>query len=247
MVTRGGRKQQRKKAAAAEKVAEETTAASTAAQAAEETAAASTAEQAAGTVVKDEADMARGVSVAEAATTELEVVAETATEGSRTRGTPEEMVEAAVVRAARASGSEAKSLAVRRAVGIVVVESMQVGDVEAALEEIAGAVQAMGWAAAEATIMEVVQTMVDEGGESASKTLGVDLDELVVAIVWAAHAVVVDVHRVLASQFGELQQERSAVGAVHQQQAGSGPEEVLSTASRVEQATESSSTHHALW
>jgi hypothetical protein len=152
------------------------------------------------------------------------------------------MVEAAVVRAARASGSEAKSLAVRRAVGIVIVESMQVGDVEAALEEIAGAVQAMGWAAAEAAIMEVVQTMVDEGGESASKTLGVDLDELVVAIVWAAHAVVVDVHRVLASQFGELQQERSAVGAVHQQQAGSGPEEVLSTASRVEQATESSST-----
>ena len=71
MVTRGGRKQQRKKAAAAEKVAEETTAASTAAQAAEETAAASTAEQAAGTVVKEEADMARGVSVAEAATTEL--------------------------------------------------------------------------------------------------------------------------------------------------------------------------------
>ena len=58
MVTRGGRKQQRKKAAAAEKVAEETTAASTA-------------QQAAGTVVKGEADMARGVSVAEAATTEL--------------------------------------------------------------------------------------------------------------------------------------------------------------------------------
>ena len=128
-MTRGGRKQQRKKAAAAEKVAEETTAASTAAQAAEETAAASTAQQAAGTVVKEEADMARGVSVAEAATTELEVVAETATEGSRTRGTPEEMVEAAVVRAARAPGPEAKSLAVRRAVGIVIVESMQVGDV----------------------------------------------------------------------------------------------------------------------
>jgi hypothetical protein len=162
MVTRGGRKQQRKKAAAAEKVAEETTAASTAAQAAEETAAASTAEQPAGTVVTEEADMARGVSVAEAATTELEVVAETATEGSRTRGTPEEMVEAAVVRAARASGSEAKSLAVRRAVEIVIVESMQVGGVEAAREEIARAVQAMGWAVAEAAIMEVVQTMVDE-------------------------------------------------------------------------------------
>jgi hypothetical protein len=143
MVTRGGRKQQRKKAAAAEKVAEETAAASTAAQAAEETAAASTVEQAAGTVAKEEAYMARGVSVAEAATTELEVVVETTTEGSRTRGTPEEMVEAAVVRAARASGSEAKSLAVRRAVEIVIVESMQVGDVEAAREEITGAVQAM--------------------------------------------------------------------------------------------------------
>ena len=172
---------------------------STAEQAAEETAAASTAEQAAGTVAKEEADMARGVSVAEAATTELEVVAETATEGSRTRGTPEEMVEAAVVRAARASGSEAKSLAVRRAVGIVIVESMQVGDVEAAREEIAGAVQAMGWAAAEAAIMGVVQAMVGEGVESASSTLGADLGELQVAILWAAHAVVVDVHRVLAS------------------------------------------------
>ena len=142
--------------------------------------------------MKEEADIARGVSVAEAATAELEVVAETATEGSRTRGTPEEMVEAAVVRAARASGSEAKSLAVRRAVGIVIVESMQVGDVEAALEEIAGAVQAMGWAAAEAAIMEVVQAMVDEGVESASRTLRVDLGELREAILCAAHAVVVE-------------------------------------------------------
>ena len=130
-MTRGGRKQQRKKAAAAEKVAEETAAASTAAQAAEEIAAASTAQQAAGTVVKEEADMARGVSVAEAATTELEVVAETTTEGSRTRGTPEEMVEAAIVRAARESGAEAENTAVRRAAEIVVVESMQVGDMEA--------------------------------------------------------------------------------------------------------------------
>ena len=34
--------------------------------------------------------------------------------------------------------------------------------------------------------------MVDEGGESASKTLGVDLGELQVAILEAAHAVVVD-------------------------------------------------------
>ena len=132
-------------------------------------------------------------------------------------------------------------MAVRRAVGIVIVESMQVGDVEAAREEIAGAVQAMGWAAAEAAIMGVVQAMVGEGVESASITLGADLGELQVAILWAAHAVVVDVHRVLASQFGELQQERPAVGAVHLQQAGSGPEEVLSTASRAEQATESSS------
>ena len=53
------------------------------------------------------------------------------------------MVEAAVVRAARASGSEAKSLAVRRAVEIVIVESMQVGDMGAARGEIAGALQAM--------------------------------------------------------------------------------------------------------
>ena len=41
-----------------------------------------------------------------------------------------------VAGAARAPGSEAKSLAVRRAVEIVVVESMQVGDVEAARGEI---------------------------------------------------------------------------------------------------------------
>ena len=54
-------------------------------------------------MVEEEPDMARGVSVAEAVSTELEVVAATATEGSRARGTPEEMVEAAVVRAARAS------------------------------------------------------------------------------------------------------------------------------------------------
>ena len=79
-------------------------------------------------------------------------------------------------------------MAVRRAAKIVVVESMQVGDMDAARGEIAGAVQAMGWVAAKATIMEVVQTVVDEGGESASKTLGVDLDELVVAIVRAAHS-----------------------------------------------------------
>ena len=51
--------------------------------------------------------------------------------------------------------------------------------------------QAMGWVATKAGIMdpEVMQTMVDEGGESASTTLGVDLGELQVAIVGAAHAV----------------------------------------------------------
>ena len=57
-------------------------------------------------------------------------------------------------------------MAVRRAAEIVVVESMQVGDMEAARGEIAGAVQAMGWVAAEAAIMAVMQEMVDEGGES---------------------------------------------------------------------------------
>jgi len=92
-------------------------------------------------------------------------------------------------------------LAVRRAVEIVIVESMQVGDMGAARGEIAGAVRAMGWVAATTAIMEVVQTTVDEGGESASKTLGVDLDELVVAIVGAAHAVIVGVQMALADQF----------------------------------------------
>ena len=95
-------------------------------------------------------------------------------------------------------------MVVRRAAEIVVVESMQVGSMEAARGGIARAVQAMGWVAAKATIMEVVQTVVDEGGESASTTLGVDLDELLVAIVGAAHAVVVDVQMVLADQFREL-------------------------------------------
>ena len=51
--------------------------------------------------------------------------------------------------------------------------------------------QAMGWVATKAGIMdpEVMQTMVDEGGESASTTLGVDLGELQMAILGAAHAV----------------------------------------------------------
>ena len=136
------------------------------------------------TVVKEESDMARRVSVAEAVTEEVEVVAKAATEGSKVSGT--------VVRAARASGTEAVNMAVRRAAEIVVVESMQIGDMEAARGEIAGAVQAIGWVAATATIM-MVQTMVVEGGESASATLGVDLGELQVAIVGVAHAVVVDV------------------------------------------------------
>ena len=92
---------------------------------------------------------------------------------------------------------------------------------EAARGEIAG--QAMGWVAAEAAIMGVVQTMADEGGESASTTLGVDLGELQVAIVGAAHAVVVDAQMALANQLGELQQKRPTVRTVHQQQAVSGP------------------------
>ena len=133
------------------------------------------------------------------------------------------MVEAAIVRAALESGAKAESMAVRRAAEIVVVESMQVGDMEAARGEIAGAVHAMGWGATKATIMEVVQTMVGEREESASTTLGVDLGGLQVAILGAAHAVVVDVQMALANQLGEfkgeLQQKRPAVRTVHQQQA----------------------------
>ena len=131
-------------------------------------------------------------------------------------------MEATIIRAARASGAEAGNMAVRRAAEVVVLESMQVGDMEAARSrgEIAGAVQAMGWVAATAAIMEVVQKMFDEGGEPVSTTLGVDLSELQVAIVGAAHAVVVDAQMALADQFGELQQRRSAVGTVHQPAAG---------------------------
>ena len=214
MVASGARKQQRKTAVAAEKVAARNVQSAAGGEEAAATGTVTRGVLVAGTAVKEESDMTRRVSVAEAVTAEVEVAAEAATEGSKASGTPEGMVEAAVVRAARASGSEAKSLVVRRAVGIVIVESMQVGDMEAARGEIAGAVQAMGWVAATAAIMEVVQTMVDEGGESASKTLGVDLDELVVAIVWAAHAVVVDVQMVLANRFRELQQGRPAVSGV---------------------------------
>ena len=65
------------------------------------------------------------------------------------------------------SGAEAVDMVVRRAAEIVVVESMQVGGMEAARGNIAGAVQAMGWGATEAAIMDVVQTMVGEGGELA--------------------------------------------------------------------------------
>ena len=110
------------------------------------------------------------------------------------------------------------------AAGIVVVESMQVGDKEAAQGEIAGVVLAIGWVAATTTILEVVQTMAVEGEESASATLGVGLGELQVAIVGTAHAVVVDVQMALANQFRELQHGRSAVRAVHwhQQQPESG-------------------------
>ena len=79
-----------------------------------------------------------------------------------------------------------------------------------------------------AAIMGVVQATVDERVESASRTLGVDLGELQVAILGAAHAVVVDVQMALANQLGELQQKRPTVRKVHQQQAGSSPDEVLS-------------------
>ena len=47
----------------------------------------------------------------------------------------------------------------------------------------------MGWVAAEAAIMGVVQATVDERVESVSRTLGVDLGELQVATLGAAHAV----------------------------------------------------------
>ena len=120
-----------------------------------------------------------------AVTTEATVAVEVAAKAAmRESGTPEEMVEVAIVRAARASGVGAVNMVVRRAAEIVVVESMQAGGMEAARGEIAGAVQAMGWGAAEARIIEVVQTMVVEGGESASAALEVDLGELQVDIVW---------------------------------------------------------------
>ena len=76
-------------------------------------------------------------------------------------------------------------MAIRRVAESVVVESMQVGDMEAARGEITGAVQAMGWVATKAAIMGVVQATVDERVESASRTLGGDLPvgELQVAIL----------------------------------------------------------------
>ena len=98
----------------------------------------------------------------------------------------------------------------------------------AARGEIAGSVRAMGWVATEAAIMGGVQAMVDEGVESVSRTLGVDLGELREAVLCAAHAVVVEVQVALANQFGEVQQGQPAVGTVHQQQAGSGSDEFLS-------------------
>ena len=64
------------------------------------------------------------------------------------------------------------------------------------------------------------------------KRLGVDLGGLQVAILGAAHvltlSVVVGAQMALANQLGELQQKRPAARTVHQQQAGSGPDEVLS-------------------
>ena len=52
----------------------------------------------------------------------------------------------------------------------------------------------MGWGAAEAVIMEVVQALVDEEGESAERALGVDLSEVQFQIVRAAHVVVAGAH-----------------------------------------------------
>ena len=221
MVASGARKQQRKTAVAAEKVAARNVQSAAGGEEAAATGTVTRGVLVAGTAVKEESDMARIVSVAEAVTAEVEVAAEAATEGGKASGTPEGMVEAAVVRAARAPGAEA-GMAVRQAAEIVV------GDMEAARGEVTGAVQAMGWVAAEAAIMEVVQAMVDEGVESASRTLGVDLGELREAILCAAHAVVVEVQVALANQFGEVQQGQPAVGTVHQQQAGSGSDEFLS-------------------
>ena len=68
---------------------------------------------------------------------------------------------------------------------------MQVGSIEAARAEVADEVEAMGWRAAAATVMEVVQTLVDEGGESAEIALGADLGEVQMEIVRAAYVVVV--------------------------------------------------------
>jgi hypothetical protein len=81
------------------------------------------------------------------------------------RRSSEEIVQAAIVRAASRMGTEAEDGDVWQAAEVVVVEAMQVGSIEAARAEVADAVNAMGWGATEAAIMEVVQTLVDEGGE----------------------------------------------------------------------------------
>ena len=107
MVASGARKQQRKTTAATEKVAARSV---QSARGGEEAAATGTMTRGvlvAETAVEGGSDTARRVLVAEAVTTEVEVVAEATTEGSRASGTPEGMVEAAVVKAARASGAEA--------------------------------------------------------------------------------------------------------------------------------------------
>ena len=49
---------------------------------------------------------------------------------------------------------------------MVVVQTMQVEGLAAAREEIVSAVQAMGWAEAEAVVMEVVQTVIMEATEA---------------------------------------------------------------------------------
>ena len=49
---------------------------------------------------------------------------------------------------------------------MVVVQTMQVEGLAAAREEIVLAVHAMGWAEAEAAIMEVVETVIMEAAEA---------------------------------------------------------------------------------
>ena len=101
MVASVARRQQRKTAAAAEKVAARSVQSATAGEEAAATGTMTRGVLVAGAAVEEEVDMARRVLVAEAVAVSVEGVAQEATGRSRARGTPEEMVEAAVVRAAR--------------------------------------------------------------------------------------------------------------------------------------------------